>query len=126
MFKTLFLSLYQILSLDLIVFYLFVEQVRKDWYVFAVLSTLPWVGRELYEKKEQALEHLLVSIEVFLGKRSKKHHAALRVWALDTPHPQEEVSICCVFFKASSCFMILLIIDIVCICTILFCTELMN
>jgi hypothetical protein len=71
--------------------YLFAIQVRKDWYVFAVLSTLPWVGRELYEKKEQALEHLLVSIEVYLGKRSKKHHAALRVWALDTPHPQEEV-----------------------------------
>lgn len=73
------------------VFYLLTIQVRKDWYVFAVLSTLPWVGRELYEKKEQALEHLLVSIEVYLGKRSKKHHAALRVWALDTPHPQEEV-----------------------------------
>ncbi|KAJ4451771.1 Component of the cap-binding complex (CBC) [Periplaneta americana] len=71
-----------------------VPQVRKDWYVFAVLSTLPWVGRELYEKKEQALEHLLVSIEVFLGKRSKKHHAALRVWALDTPHPQEEYLDC--------------------------------
>jgi hypothetical protein len=113
--------------LDLIVFHLFIEQVRKDWYVFAVLSTLPWVGRELYEKKEQALEHLLVSIEVFLGKRSKKHHAALRVWALDTPHPQEEVSICCVFFKASSCFMILLIIDIVCVYVwYFFCTELMN
>jgi len=77
--------------------YLFTIQVRKDWYVFAVLSTLPWVGRELYEKKEQALEHLLVSIEVYLGKRSKKHHAALRVWALDTPHPQEEV-----------CFIVLL------------------
>lgn len=71
-----------------------VPQVRKDWYVFAVLSTLPWVGRELYEKKEQSLEHLLVSIEVFLGKRSKKHHAALRVWALDTPHPQEEYLDC--------------------------------
>lgn len=71
-----------------------VPQVRKDWYVFAVLSTLPWVGRELYEKKEQALELLLVSIEVFLGKRHKKHHAALRVWSSDTPHPQEEYLDC--------------------------------
>ncbi|GLG96631.1 Nuclear cap-binding protein subunit 1, partial [Gryllus bimaculatus] len=71
-----------------------VPQVRKDWYVYAVLSTLPWVGRELYEKKEQALEHLLVSIEVFLGKRHKKHHAALRVWTSDTPHPQEEYLDC--------------------------------
>jgi hypothetical protein len=67
--------------------------------VFAVLSTLPWVGRELYEKKEQALELLLVSIEVFLGKRSKKHHAALRVWALDTPHPQEEVCKSAIFYQ---------------------------
>lgn len=71
-----------------------VPQVRRDWYVFAILSTLPWVGRELYEKKESALERLLVSIEVFLNKRSKKHHNALRVWALDNPHPQEEYLDC--------------------------------
>lgn len=71
-----------------------VPQVRRDWYVFAILSTLPWVGRELYEKKESALDHLLVSIEVFLNKRSKKHHNALRVWAVDTPHPQEEYLDC--------------------------------
>lgn len=71
-----------------------VPQVRKDWYVFAVLCTLPWVGRELYEKKEAQLEHLLVSIEVFLNKRSKKHHNALRVWSVDAPHPQEEYLDC--------------------------------
>ncbi|XP_023014411.2 nuclear cap-binding protein subunit 1-like [Leptinotarsa decemlineata] len=67
-----------------------VPQVRRDWYVFAILSTLPWVGRELYEKKKKSLEHLMVRIEVFLNKRTKKHHDALRVWAVDTPHPQEE------------------------------------
>ncbi|XP_044756316.1 nuclear cap-binding protein subunit 1 [Coccinella septempunctata] len=71
-----------------------VPRVRRDWYCFAVLSTLPWVGRELYEKKEQALEHLLVQIEVFLNKRNKKHHNALRVWAVDVPHPQEEYLDC--------------------------------
>lgn len=71
-----------------------VPNVRKDWYVFAVLSCLPWVGRELYEKKEQALEMLLVNIEVYLNKRPKKHHPALRVWASDTPHPQEEYLDC--------------------------------
>ncbi|KAH0999365.1 nuclear cap-binding protein subunit 1 [Dendroctonus ponderosae] len=71
-----------------------VPQVRRDWYVFAILSTLPWVGRELYEKKEQPLEHLLVQIEVFLNKRPKKHHNALKVWAVDTPHPQEEYLDC--------------------------------
>jgi nuclear cap-binding protein subunit 1 len=46
------------------------------------------------KKKEQSLEHLLVQIEVFLNKRTKKHHNALRVWAVDTPHPQEEYLDC--------------------------------
>lgn len=69
----------------------FISQVRRDWYIYAVLSTLPWVGRELYEKKEQALEHLMTSIEGFLMKRTKNHHDALKVWISDTPHPQEEV-----------------------------------
>ncbi|XP_056648176.1 nuclear cap-binding protein subunit 1 [Diorhabda carinulata] len=71
-----------------------VPQVRRDWYVFAILSTLPWVGRELYEKKEKSLEHLMIQIEIFLNKRSKKHHNALRVWAIDSPHPQEEYLDC--------------------------------
>lgn len=63
-------------------------------YVYAVLSTLPWVGRELYEKKEQELDHLMVTIEIFLNKRNKKHQPALRVWSSDTPHPQEEYLDC--------------------------------
>lgn len=71
-----------------------VPQVRRDWYVFSVLSTLPWVGRDLYEKKESELESLLVRIEVFLNKRTKKHHNALRVWSVDAPHPQEEYLDC--------------------------------
>lgn len=69
-----------------------VPMVRKDWYAYAVLSCLPWVGRELYEKKEHELNMLLTTIEVYLNKRSKKHLAVLRVWATDNPHPQEEVS----------------------------------
>ncbi|CAH0725023.1 unnamed protein product, partial [Brenthis ino] len=71
-----------------------VPQVRRDWFVFAVLSTLPWVGRELYEKKESQLDHLLVTIEVFLNKRSKKHWPALKVWSADSPHLQEEYLDC--------------------------------
>ncbi|XP_028162268.1 nuclear cap-binding protein subunit 1-like [Ostrinia furnacalis] len=71
-----------------------VPQVRRDWFVFAVLSALPWVGRELYEKKESQLEHLLVTIEVFLNKRSKKHWPALKVWSADSPHLQEEYLDC--------------------------------
>lgn len=69
-------------------------QVRRDFYIFSVLSTLPWVGRDLYEKKESSLENLLLRIEIFLNKRTKKHHNALRVWSVDAPHPQEEYLDC--------------------------------
>lgn len=68
--------------------------VRSDTYVYAVLSCLPWVGRELYEKKEQDLERLLKHIEIYVRKRSRKHVPGLRVWRSDRPHPQEEYLDC--------------------------------
>ena len=34
-------------------------QVRRDWFSYIVLSTLPWVGRELYKKKESDLDRML-------------------------------------------------------------------
>ena len=68
--------------------------VRSDTYVYAVLSCLPWVGRELYEKKEQDLERLLKHIEIYVRKRSRKHIPGLRVWRSDRPHPQEEYLDC--------------------------------
>ncbi|KAF6210400.1 hypothetical protein GE061_013504 [Apolygus lucorum] len=71
-----------------------VPDVRKSWFIYAVLYCLPWVGRELYEKKEAQLELLLTTIEVLLNKRSKKHVPALRVWSIDVPHVQEEYLDC--------------------------------
>ena len=65
-------------------------QVRRDWFAYAVLSALPWVGRELYEKKESELDRMLGSLEGYIKRRSKMHHAALRVFHSDNPHPQEE------------------------------------
>ncbi|VVC44097.1 Hypothetical protein CINCED_3A017899 [Cinara cedri] len=71
-----------------------VPNVRKDWYCYAVMSCLPWVGRELYEKRESPLEMLLTTIEVYLNKRPKKHINMLRIWSTDVPHPQEEYLEC--------------------------------
>lgn len=71
-----------------------VPETRTDFYVFTVLSSLPWVGRELHEKKESDLEQLLTHIENYMSRRSKPHHTALRVWYSDTPHPQEEYLEC--------------------------------
>lgn len=71
-----------------------VPETRTDFYVFTVLSSLPWVGRELHEKKENDLEQLLTHIENYMSRRSKPHHTALRVWYSDQPHPQEEYLEC--------------------------------
>lgn len=71
-----------------------VPQVRRDWYAYAILSSLPWVGRELYEKKESELDRMLGSLEGYVKRRKKNHHAALRVFSSDNPHPQEEYLDC--------------------------------
>lgn len=57
-----------------------VPETRTDFYVFTVLSSLPWAGRELHEKKESDLDQLLSNIENYMSKRNKPHHTALRVW----------------------------------------------
>ncbi len=64
---------------------------RRDWFAFAVLSALPWVGRELYEKKESELDRMLGSLEGYIKRRNKIHVGALRAFRSDSPHPQEEV-----------------------------------
>ncbi|CAD5112749.1 DgyrCDS1968 [Dimorphilus gyrociliatus] len=65
-------------------------QVRRDTFVYAVLSSLPWVGRALYEKKENELQRLLSVIRVYLKDRSKVHVKILQVWSTDDPHTQED------------------------------------
>ena len=71
-----------------------VPQVRRDWFAYSVLSALPWVGRELYEKKESELDRMLGSLESYIKRRRKIHHNALRVFQSDHPHPQEEYLDC--------------------------------
>lgn len=41
-------------------------QVRSDWFVYMVLSCLPWVGKELYEKKDAEMDRLFSQIEGYL------------------------------------------------------------
>ena len=77
---------------------------RRDWFAYSVLSALPWVGRELYEKKESELDRMLGSLEGYIKRRNKTHHTALRVFRSDNPHPQEEVSL---LLMKHSCAMVL-------------------
>ncbi|XP_052011099.1 nuclear cap-binding protein subunit 1-like [Xyrauchen texanus] len=71
-----------------------IPQVRSDWYVYAVLSSLPWVGKELYEKKDVEMDRLLNQIEGYLKRRQKTHVPMLQVWTAEKPHPQEEYLDC--------------------------------
>ncbi|XP_044060303.1 nuclear cap-binding protein subunit 1 [Siniperca chuatsi] len=71
-----------------------VPQVRSDWFVYVVLSCLPWVGKELYEKKDVEMDRLLSQIEVYLKGRVKTHVLMLQVWTAEKPHPQEEYLDC--------------------------------
>lgn len=41
-------------------------KVRSDWFVYVVLSCLPWVGKELYEKKDVEMDRLLSQVEGYL------------------------------------------------------------
>ncbi|TNN67119.1 Nuclear cap-binding protein subunit 1 [Liparis tanakae] len=71
-----------------------VPQVRSDWFVYVVLSCLPWVGKELYEKKDVEMDRLLGQIEGYLKGRAKAHVTMLQVWTAEKPHPQEEYLDC--------------------------------
>ena len=94
-----------------------IPQVRSDFFVYTVLSALPWSGKELFDKKEAELDQMLNTIDSYISKvrengfyfthhhqltlkpflpqRDKSHHhPALRVWHTDEPHPQEEYLDC--------------------------------
>ncbi|KAM9641871.1 nuclear cap-binding protein subunit 1 isoform 5-T7 [Trichechus inunguis] len=71
-----------------------VPQVRQDWYVYAFLSSLPWVGKELYEKKDAEMDRIFANTESYLKRRQKTHIPMLQVWTADKPHPQEEYLDC--------------------------------
>ncbi|KAL5482194.1 hypothetical protein EMCRGX_G022489 [Ephydatia muelleri] len=65
-------------------------QLRSDWYVYAVLAALPWVGQELQAKKPQELERLLGNIESYINKRNTAYLPALQVWTTEHPHAQRD------------------------------------
>jgi len=67
------------------------SQVRKDTFVFIILSALPWCGKTLAEKESQNFERILNSIDSYVRNRDKTHLEILRVWRTDKPHPQEDM-----------------------------------
>ncbi|KAF8366504.1 ncbp-1, partial [Pristionchus pacificus] len=70
-----------------------VPQVRSDWFIYAVLRSLPWIGTELKEKKTEELENLLGGVDAYMQQRSRTHIRILQVWTGST-HEQEEYLDC--------------------------------
>jgi hypothetical protein len=62
-----------------------IPQVRSDYFVYTVLSCLPYVAQELATNVEtqENFEKMLNTIEVYLAKRSKDHLNVIRVWTSD-------------------------------------------
>ena len=71
-----------------------VPQVRTDFFVSCILTSLPYSGRILSEKHNTELNRLLYTIDKYIYKRSKIHVPILQVWTSIEPHPQEEYLDC--------------------------------
>lgn len=69
-------------------------QVRSDFYVYCVLSSIPWNGKLLYEKHGPDFDNLLQNIKTYISKRKKDYMPLIKVWSNDDPHPQEEYLDC--------------------------------
>lgn len=71
-----------------------VPQVRMDFFVNCILTSLPYSGKVLSEKHNTDLNRLLHMIDKYVYKRSKIHVPILQVWTSIEPHPQEEFIDC--------------------------------
>ena len=69
-------------------------QVRTDFFVACILTSLPYSGKLLSEKHNTELNRLLYTIDKYVYKRSKIHVPILQVWTSIEPHPQEEYLDC--------------------------------
>lgn len=67
-----------------------VPQVRSDYFVYCILSSLPWSAEELNESKGPELDKLLEGIDKYMRKRKKDHVSFLRVWSSEKPHEQRD------------------------------------
>ncbi|EDV26456.1 uncharacterized protein TRIADDRAFT_54475 [Trichoplax adhaerens] len=71
-----------------------IPQARSDWFVYAVLSALPWVGRQLFKEKGEDLANLMSSIDSYIKRRKKPYLSSLYTWKEKIYPPQEDYLDC--------------------------------
>ncbi|XP_062137866.1 nuclear cap-binding protein subunit 1-like [Drosophila sulfurigaster albostrigata] len=67
-------------------------QARRDFFAYLVMSALPLVGREFYEKKEMALQVLIKRLQLYMSKERcapERSVAMLHIWS-HREMPQQE------------------------------------
>ncbi|XP_055329052.1 nuclear cap-binding protein subunit 1-like isoform X2 [Paramacrobiotus metropolitanus] len=67
-----------------------IPQARSDWYTYAVLSCLPWIGEKLNFSRPDDLKKLLDDVVAYTSRRKLLHVNALRIIRSDDPLPQED------------------------------------
>uniref|UniRef100_A0A915PRD7 Nuclear cap-binding protein subunit 1 n=1 Tax=Setaria digitata TaxID=48799 RepID=A0A915PRD7_9BILA len=66
-----------------------IPQARSDWFVYAVLHSLPWAGPELNGREKEPLDNLLEGVDKYMLERDTSHAKLLQVWSA-MEHEQEE------------------------------------
>uniref|UniRef100_A0AC34FKE1 MIF4G domain-containing protein n=1 Tax=Panagrolaimus sp. ES5 TaxID=591445 RepID=A0AC34FKE1_9BILA len=66
------------------------ENLQTDFFVYTVLHTLPWIGRNFYLNAPEPLNQILDKISNYVGKRKKHHLKSLQVWSGKLQQEQED------------------------------------
>lgn len=64
-----------------------IPQSRADWYIWSVLSALPWAAAQIDQDKPKGLEEILTIVESYIKKRKMAFLPVLRVWDRTYPTP---------------------------------------
>jgi len=57
-----------------------IPQTRTDWFSFLLLSSIPWLGRDIANKHKDSLKPILLEIQNYLNKRSKEINPILSIF----------------------------------------------
>uniref|UniRef100_A0AC35FLX5 Nuclear cap-binding protein subunit 1 n=1 Tax=Panagrolaimus sp. PS1159 TaxID=55785 RepID=A0AC35FLX5_9BILA len=66
------------------------ENLQTDFFVYTVLHTLPWIGRNFYISSPELLDAIHDKVSTYIGKRKKHHLKSLQVWTGKLEQEQED------------------------------------
>ena len=64
------------------------SSVRKDTFIFVILSALPWCGKFMSKNEGIEFERIMNTLDEYIRNRKSIHVEFLRVWRSAEPHEQ--------------------------------------